>query len=599
MTVLPNAPIDADTGLPVPTIAVATDGGVSVIKDDGTVVDITASAGASYNGVGFISFDSNHNMIFEQDSIGRSLFYMPIPSADTTSSTSSAGSTDKKMLPFSSPNTTFPKFNGSNATLGIGGSGEDQYIHGGTGVTHYAQGPSDANSSVAYIASDYNTGWMHGDIKLATLSDTDDTDISGGNEITNGDAWSGASSSQSSTAPTGWTGEGGATWSTETGGDGSYIRLYNENNGGAGPNSYMHQTITTVVGKKYTISATQYHHATITVYVSAGTGAGAGNLLYISYVSSSGATPKEVQGTFTATGTTTYINLGIISGTHNYSVGWDNIVVTESEEDRSVNNKGLQVFGTITKTAVATGAELVGYSGFSASNYLQHTASTNYGSPAVISFMGWQKVSDISNYQYMASLIDGTSGNLFGMSVNSSATGADAGKPYFYDSVNSSLQATTRVDDGTWHFMVGVFDGTSKKLYIDGKLNASATVTALAMTNVTNTNVGFYVPTIGGTKQYFHLGSIALIRISATAPTDEQVAKIYNDEKFLFQDNAKATLYGSSDAVTALAYDDDTELLHVGTSAGRSVFQGLNRVDNTTDAVGTSISASNGFIVED
>ena len=40
MTVLPNAPIDDATGLPVPTIAVATNGGVSVIKDDGTVVDI-------------------------------------------------------------------------------------------------------------------------------------------------------------------------------------------------------------------------------------------------------------------------------------------------------------------------------------------------------------------------------------------------------------------------------------------------------------------------------------------------------------------------------------------------------------------------------
>ena len=35
MTILPNAPIDENTGLPVPTIAVATDGGVSVIKDDG------------------------------------------------------------------------------------------------------------------------------------------------------------------------------------------------------------------------------------------------------------------------------------------------------------------------------------------------------------------------------------------------------------------------------------------------------------------------------------------------------------------------------------------------------------------------------------
>jgi hypothetical protein len=95
------------------------------------------------------------------------------------------------------------------------------------------------------------------------------------------------------------------------------------------------------------------------------------------------------------------------------------------------------------------------------------------------------------------------------------------------------------------------------------------------------------------------LGSIALWRISATVPTAEQIAKIYNDEKHLFATNAKATLYGTSDAVTALAYDDDTELLHVGTSAGRSEFQGLRRVNNTTDAVSAAISASNGFIVEE
>ena len=94
-------------------------------------------------------------------------------------------------------------------------------------------------------------------------------------------------------------------------------------------------------------------------------------------------------------------------------------------------------------------------------------------------------------------------------------------------------------------------------------------------------------------------GLIALFRISATAPTAEQIAKMYNDEKHLFQENAKATLYGTSDAVTALAYDDGTELLHAGTSAGRSVFQGLRRVENTTDAVGSAISASNGLVAED
>ena len=69
----------------------------------------------------------------------------------------------------------------------------------------------------------------------------------------------------------------------------------------------------------------------------------------------------------------------------------DNISIKLAEQDRSCNGKGLQVFGTVTKTAVATGADLVGYSGFSSSNYLQHTLSTNYGSPAVFSFMGGKK----------------------------------------------------------------------------------------------------------------------------------------------------------------------------------------------------------------
>jgi hypothetical protein len=93
-------------------------------------------------------------------------------------------------------------------------------------------------------------------------------------------------------------------------------------------------------------------------------------------------------------------------------------------------------------------------------------------------------------------------------------------------------------------------------------------------------------------------GSLALWRISATAPTADQILKIYNDEKVLFQENAACTLYGASDAVTALAHDPDTGLLHVGTSAGRSIFEGLRRVGNTTTSVSTAISASGGLVVE-
>ena len=47
MTVLPGAPIDPATGLPVPTIAIATDGGVSVIRDDGSIVNIANGSGHS------------------------------------------------------------------------------------------------------------------------------------------------------------------------------------------------------------------------------------------------------------------------------------------------------------------------------------------------------------------------------------------------------------------------------------------------------------------------------------------------------------------------------------------------------------------------
>jgi hypothetical protein len=91
---------------------------------------------------------------------------------------------------------------------------------------------------------------------------------------------------------------------------------------------------------------------------------------------------------------------------------------------------------------------------------------------------------------------------------------------------------------------------------------------------------------------------MALFRYSKTAPSAEQIKKIYEDERVLFQEGAQCTLYGSSDAVTALAYDETTSLLHVGTSSGRSDFSGLKRINNTTTAVTTAISAYDGFITE-
>jgi hypothetical protein len=79
---------------------------------------------------------------------------------------------------------------------------------------------------------------------------------------------------------------------------------------------------------------------------------------------------------------------------------------------------------------------------------------------------------------------------------------------------------------------------------------------------------------------------MALWRASATAPSDDQSLQIYRDERALFQAGAKCTIDGTSTQCTAAAYDDVTDLVHVGTPWGRSSFRGLQRVDSEATQVG-------------
>ena len=92
---------------------------------------------------------------------------------------------------------------------------------------------------------------------------------------------------------------------------------------------------------------------------------------------------------------------------------------------------------------------------------------------------------------------------------------------------------------------------------------------------------------------------MALLRISGTAPSSDQVRKMFNEERALFDEDAKCTLIGTSNAVNAIAHDDTTKILHVGTGSGRSDFRALSRINSTTEAVTAAISASDGLVAED
>ena len=257
---------------------------------------------------------------------------------------------------------------------------------------------------------------------------------------------------------------------------------------------------------------------------------------------------------------------------------------------------GLIVNGTITRTKVAPGADLVGYSGFSASNYLEQPVNTglDFGT-GDFAIMGWLKQAANTAVETILERDSAVSAQRFTLAVDASGY-----LTFTCDDDTTARTATSNrvVDNDVWTHFVALYDGAGDvKIYLNGVLDDTETGSALLTLNNASAvlNVGLAVD---GAEPLAN-ADLALLRISATVPSDSQIRKIYEDEKFLFQDYAQATLYGASDAVTALAHDPVTDLLHVGTSAGRSVFQGLRRVDNTTDAVGTAISASNNLIVEE
>ena len=588
MTVLPNAPIDAATGLPVPTIAVATDGGVSVIKDDGTVVDITGAN--SYHKVMRLAFTPDNKIKYTLDYSGDAAPYSRyvrvdnIPSADfvATSSAHLKGNSlefysaiptvDCDLYFLADINTV------ANPNIVIGKAYGTKF-----GLTTQDRNPTaPASGSVAYITSDYNTGWQNGAIKLATLSDTDDTDVTGSELVADG----GMATAATFASPSAYWDfiNAGMDVNTTTAG-----KLYIPAN--AGDNQYAYNIGGTVADK------TKAYVLTFTISNST---ANYGFRIWTSTVAKTLNT--LVDGVYyTANGTYTVtipanksaidfvLTFERIAG-HTGVLNVDDVTLRLAEEDRSVNGNGLQVFGSITKNPVNSGADLVAYSGFTTSNYLQqpYNSDLDFGT-GDFCVMGWVKQTAAATGRVFERE-GGTNDNYVIMYTSNGAISVATKE----GSAKTVIAPTSPL--GVWQHFTAVRSGGVLYLYMDGVSVGTPVANSDDITNV-GAPVFFGIRTNGTSP--FTYGSLALFRMSATAPSPEAIKKIYEDEKVLFQENAKAVLHGTSDAVTALAFDDTTNLLHVGTSAGRSVFQGLRRVDNTTTAVTSAISASNGLVADE
>jgi hypothetical protein len=364
------------------------------------------------------------------------------------------------------------------------------------------------------------------------------------------------------------------------------------NTGGANGRA-ISNTFSTTVGKRYSFRADFHDKNTGTTQFRVEIRQSGNDL-----VPASGTTVEQTKFEYhwTSAGTGQYyIELYCLAGDGNW-VEFDNVYVHEVDPDHTRFNKGLGYHGTITRTPVATGADLVAYSGFSNStNYLSGAFSGDLA-PVNNDFscVGWFKKSTSSNTGMIVYITDG--GNqVFDIRVHTDmrmlAQITDDG--FSTREIVSTLGQT--VNDDQWHQFHVVRRSNRLFSYLDAKLLGISAEVQATITNSQRVTIG--AENVSGNAKAFE-GSLALIRWSKSAPSSEQIIKMYEDEKHLFQENAKCTLYGSSDAVTALGYDEDTKLLHVGTSSGRSDFQGLRRINNTTTAVETVISASGDLIAE-
>jgi hypothetical protein len=368
----------------------------------------------------------------------------------------------------------------------------------------------------------------------------------------------------------------------------------------AGSSASAYQAINTIVGQKYTLSLSGQFNDGSDGNIQVRDASFAGTMLNSIDPIGLHETPAEFSLTFVAESSTSVVRLTPAS-TSSFTATFDNVSVRPAEEDRSVNDNGLQIIGEINKTPVAPGADLVAYSveAESANGLVQpYNSDLDFGPDDDFSYSCWIYTDSSKTYSGKTYIFERSSlGDPDSRRIELRIASATKLELYL-NGVNDIIPGARNivVSADSWSKIDICRQEGVLYVYVNGELKTSGPHNYDMSDNQAKLvvcNRAYYSSLLAGCP-----APVALFRISATAPTDAQIAKIYRDEKALFTDGAQSTLYGTSDAVTALAYDQKTELLHVGTASGRSDFSGLSRVHQTNSPVTTCIDAEDGLIAE-
>jgi hypothetical protein len=242
--------------------------------------------------------------------------------------------------------------------------------------------------------------------------------------------------------------------------------------------------------------------------------------------------------------------------------------------DRSYKANTLTENGTVTEAAVASGAELNGYSGFSGSNYFSRAADADWASLANgnVHMSVWFKSSGNSAFEtYMSARKASPPARIDIYLENDGTVGFEC----FGDAAETAAVSTGVFDDGVWHKLDGVqISNTERHVYVDGVLVGSNTTNAGSLTSadmILGIGARGHDAAVPATSS-----TLSLAHFSATAPTATQVRKAYDAEKGMFVASAECLLQsGSTDAILDVAVDPLSEKVLVTQTDAITVFDGL------------------------
>lgn len=265
--------------------------------------------------------------------------------------------------------------------------------------------------------------------------------------------------------------------------------------------------------------------------------------------------------------------------------------------DRSVKGNALTETGLLSEAAVAAGAELKGYSGFSAANYLSlaHDADLDFGD-GDFAVLFWIRMS--ANAPAETVFERDSSPTAQRITVGVTAAGM---LQFATDDGTDAVTSTGPViDDGVWRHVACVMRGSRQELWVDGTRCDSDDATAVGSLSNPAAVLRIGLDVAGSAPLVS--GALALLRVTAFAPTPDQIARIHADERPLFHENARCLLGGAVDQVDAVAADPDSGRVYFATADGTSVFEALRRVDfldaaanaNLTSGVHKAVSAVRG-----